>query len=495
MIDEPHSLDPRKMRGLSCGILGRMLFEGLTRVNLQDQTEFALIENVEISPDLKKYLFHLKKSFWSNGDPVIASDFVYAWKKALSPDFPSDTAFHLYVIKNGKEAKEGKVSAEEIGVRALGPYDLEVELAYPVPYFLDLLSFPSFFPVNQRVDENDPSWAYHAESYVGNGPFLLKRWKHQDHLELEKSPVYWDAEAVQLSGVKCLMLKEETELQMFEKGELDWAGSPLSTIPIDALKELKKNPQFNQKVILGTSFIRMNTQKEFLSHPDIRKGLAFAISRREITDHVTHGSQTPATGLVPEKFRLHSFPCFNDGAEQEAVQKFEEGLKFLNLDRNSVPTIFLTYRAERRNHLIAQAIQEQWMRVLNIPVQLEALESKVYSSRLSHQEYDLILGSWIADFSDPINFLEVFKSKQGGSNNTSWENKDYSALLDRSYIEADPIRRFTLFAQAEQILMDEMPIIPIYYFNLLYLAQPYVNNVALSSMGIIDLKWAFKGEI
>lgn len=490
VMDEPQTLDPRKARDLNSTTIAKMLFEGLTRVSAQDHAELALAQSVAISSDLKTYTFQLRESQWANGDPLTASDFAYSWKTALSADFPSDNAFLLYVIKNAKGAKEGKISPDEIGVRALDSLTLEVELENPTPYFLELLASPIFFPVHQKSDAAALDWALNAERFVGNGPFRWREWKHQDHLTLEKNPLYWDAPTVKLERLELCMVKEETEFNMFEKKELDWAGSPLSVLPTDALQTLRLSPLLKIKETLGTSFIRINTARTPLDRIALRRALGLAVNRKLIVDHVTQGNQIPATGLVPSSFKLHTSPYFADGDAAEASALFQQC--------GEVGEISLIYRASERNQMIAQAIQQQWFEALGVRVRLEAIEGKVYFDRTSKGDFDLSLGNWIADFPDPINFLEVFKCKSGGSNNTQWENPRYAAFLDQSSLEANPEVRRLLLAEAEKILIDEMPIIPIFYTTMLYVNQPELKGVVLSSMGGIDFKWASKsleGEI
>lgn len=488
--DEPQTLDPRKARHLNSLSIVHMLFDGLTRASKEGNAELALASHIDISSDLKRYTFHLKEAFWTNGDPVLASDFAYAWKKMLSPDFPSDTVFLLYVIKNAKAAKEGKIALDAIGVHAIDEKTLIVELENPTPYFLELIGSAAFFPVNQQVDQQNPAWAQDASTYVGNGPFRLTAWKHQDELTVKKNETYWDASHVKIACLKLQMLNEETELKMFEKKELDWAGSPLSALPLDALQSLKNENQLKTKKGLGSYFIRTNTEFFPLSHPSIRKAFALAINRRAIVDHVTQGNQIPATGLVPLCFGLQKQPYFLDGDVAEAKRLFKEGLAVLNLTKEQLPEISYMYRMRESNHLIAQAIQQQWYEAFGIRVKLEALEAKVFFNRVSKQDYHLAYGDWVADFADPVNFLEVFKYKTGGSNNTFWENTQYADLLDRSSQLADPAQRFALLAQCELLLMQEMPVIPILYSNMLYLSQPGLKDVVLSSMGTIDFKWA-----
>lgn len=489
--DEPQTLDPRKARDLKSQSIARMLFDGLTRINPEEKAELALAEKCDISTDLKTYTFHLKDSVWSNADPLTASDFAYAWKKILSPDFPSDVAFHLYVIKNAKAAKEGKIGVDEIGVRVLNSKTLVIELENPTPYFLELIALPAFFPVNQRVDEKTPSWAQNAATYVGNGPFQLAQWRHQAGLTINKNDKYWDSESVKITSIELEILQADTELKLFEKNELDWAGSPFSTLPSDSIKALRKDNSLKTKELLGTYFIRTNTGKTPFNDVKIRRALGLVIDRRAIVDYIAQGNQVPATGLVPTSLKLQKEVYFQDADLSSARKLFSEGIETLLLKLEELPEIFLLYRTGERSHLIAQVLQQRWFEAFGLRVKLESTEGKVYWDRMSKQDYHLALADWIADFADPINFLEIFKYRNGGSNNTLWENPSYVALLDRSAQMTDQGQRRQILTKAEQILIQEMPIIPIFYYTMLYVSQPYLKNVVLSSMGQIDFKWAF----
>lgn len=488
--DDPQTLDPQKVRNLKDITLMKMLFEGLTRVNKEGIPENALAERIELSEDGKTYTFFLKKSEWSNGDPLQASDFAYAWKKIISPDFLSDTAFQFYVIKNAKEVKEGKLPLDDVKISVLDAKTLQVELESPTPYFLELLSFPAFFPIHQKIDETFPKWAMQPETYVSNGPFLIQEWRQKDHLIIKKNEKFWDAKTVKLDQIELLILNPETELVLFEKKQIDWAGSPLSTLPVDALSSLK-NSNLKSKQALGTAFLRVNTQDPLLQHPILRKALALAIDRKQIVDHVFQGNQLPATTLVPPSLGLKISSSFSDADRQGAQQLLEEGLLALNLSRETLPEWSLMYRAGERNHLLAQALQQQWREVLGIHVKLEAIEGKVYWDRISKKDFQMASGNWIADFSDPINFLEVFKFASSGSNNTGWENQKYIELLNRASHTADVNLRRHLLEDCEKILLNEMPVIPIFYSNMLYLVQDDLKDVVLSPLGGIDFKWAF----
>ncbi|HEX2580299.1 MAG TPA: peptide ABC transporter substrate-binding protein [Rhabdochlamydiaceae bacterium] len=485
---EPTTLDPRKARDLQAMTLSRMFFEGLTRINQEDKAELALAEKVDVSADGKMYTFTLRSAVWTNGDKVTAPDFVYAWTKSLDPHFPSDQAFQLYVIKNAKAAKEGKVGLDQVGVKALNEKTLQVELQNPTPYFLEVAALPIYFPFPAKADQNTD-----LKTVIGNGPFILKEWRHNDLIRAAKNPSYWDASSVKLKEICLTMVQEETELKMFEKGELDWAGSPLSTLPINALSGLKKTGNLHVRPFLATYFFRTNVESELFEHPLIRKAFAEAIKRSEIVEHVTQGGQMPAMGLLPPSLR--GFGGLEkgelaDGDIQQARRDFDQALELLGIGRQELPSISLMYVSGERNHLIAQAVQEQWRKALDVNVELEAVERKVYFDRLSKKNYQLASGNWTADYNDGMNFLEIFKFKAGGSNNTAWENARYRELLDRAAETVEAGQRQHLFQECENILMKEMPIIPVFYYTMLYVSNPKIKGVVLSNLGSVDFKWA-----
>lgn len=495
MGGEPHTLDPRKARDLQSLTIAKMFFDGLTRINQQEKAELAVAEKVDISADGKTYTFKLRTSNWSDGSTLTANDFVYAWKKALSPHFPADQAFQMYVIKNGKAAKEGKVDPDLIGVKALDERTLQVELEYPVPYFLELTTLPVFFPISQKIDEANSHWPDDGKTVVGNGPFVLKDWKHNDVLRMVKSPTYWDNAHVKLKQIDLVMVSEDAELKMFEKGELDWAGSPLSTLPVSALTQLKKSGSLQVKPFLATYFFRTNTETEPFQNSLMRKAFALALKRADIVEHVTQGGQLPATSLLPPSLGVQDSPYFADGDLELAKKDFEAALTAMDLTRETLPPISLMYIAGDRNHLIAQAVQEQWRNTLDVVVNLHAVERKVFYDRISKRNFQLAAGSWTADFNDGLNFLEVFKFKAGGSNNTAWEDPLYQQLLDQALTAKEAQERKKLFHECESILMNEMPIIPLFHYTMLYAANHKVKDVVLSNLGSIDFKWAYVDEL
>lgn len=492
LTKDPIVLDPRKARDLDSIILVRMLFEGLTRTSKSGKIELALASDVEVLNEGLCYVFHLRGSQWSNGEVLTADDFIQSWKMILDPHFATDIAYQLYPIRNAREAKLGQVSLDEVGIYAPDSATLIVELHQPVPYFLELVSMPPFFPVNLKTVKENPRWDLSASSFVCNGPFQLSTWKHSDQLFFLKNPKYWEAEDVRLDGIDFIIASENTALRMFEEKKLDWVGSPFSTIPVDAIEDLKKRGQFQSSSFLGTCFFRMNTEKFLrnkvnpLSDFICRRALACSLDKNSIVHAILQGGQTAARTFVPPEMGLSS--DFLPDIKIHTRSLFKE---------NKDPLI-ISYLNNERNASVVQAIQKQWEEALGVIVYLEAVEPKVFFQKISERDFQIAIGSWMADFNDPINFLEVFKFKNQGTNNTGWENSEYIDLLNRSALCKSPEERMDLLRKAEEILISEAPIIPIFHYALNYLKQKELQGVAFFSTGQIDLRWAYldnKGEI
>lgn len=491
ITSEPATLDPRRVRSLNDINVVKMVMEGLIRMNFEGQPVPGLAIIDTVSDDRKTYTFSLLKTFWSNGRPVTAHDFVYSWKKVLSPNFPADNASFLYVIKNAKLIREGKLPVSMLGVQAVDDSKLVVQLERPIPYFLELLASPVFYPVHAETDKTNPHWAENAETFVSCGPFKLSQWQHANAIEVVKHDEYWDEENVKLKKITMCMVAPETGFNMYQNHELDWEGSPFSSIPLDAMESLKKTGELQTQSFLITSFIRTNTQKAPFSSVHVRKALALAMNRNSLIEHVLGGFSAYASGLVPASLGLKESEYFQDGNISQAKELLEAAIKSGEIVKKDLSNITLSFLSNDKNYRICQVIQQQWKEALDLEIKLEAVEPKVYFSRISTQDFQLALGSWVADFRDPINFLEVFRTREIGTNNTGWENHDYLSKLEKSYATPNADERKVLLQECEKILVEEMPIIPIWHGNLHYVRNNKLKNVALSDMGGIDFKWAF----
>ncbi len=485
---EPSTLDPRFCTDLETANAIQMVYEGLMRLDYHGNVVPAIAESVDISPDLKTYTFLLRNTTWSDGTPLTAHDFEESWKSLLNPEFPAPNAYQFYYIKGAKAYKEGQGSLDDVGIKAHGKKLLIVELEKPTPYFLKIVTSFFYVPVSLQLRQakNSP-----ISAATSNGPYMLKEWKHNNEVIMVKNPLYWDAKVVAIDQIALIVLDENTSYKMFEMGHLDRAGSPTATLPQDAIATLKHHPQFKILPAAATSWFRFNTLAPPFDNIKLRKAFNLALNRKSIVDHVTQGNQTPATGIVPPAVGWRTQSYYQDNDIPMAWQLFQEALVEMNIDKDSIPSMTLSYVPNDRDHKIAQAVQQQWNEAFGIHVNLQSQESKIFSENVLKGAYQISMGSWYADFSDPMNFLEIFKYKSNSSNRTGWENTEYIQLLDHSSDESNPEKRMDYLRQAEAILMQQMPVAPLFFAAFNYLQSENVGGISLSDLGILDFKYAF----
>ncbi|CDR33624.1 peptide ABC transporter substrate-binding protein [Criblamydia sequanensis] len=479
---DPESIDPRKIRTVTAVGVSHMLYEGLMRFDAQGKVVPALAEKVEISKDKKTYTFTLNQSYWSNGDPITASDFAETYKSTLKPDFPAPNAYQLYVLKGAKLAKLGLQSPQEIGVMAKDEKTLVFELAESCPFFLSLAATHFMYPVHKSLREGG---SVHATP-ITNGPFQVDNWQRSHRLTLKKNPNFWDSQSVPLENVSLQILDESTAYQMFKKNELEWTGSPLLAMPIDTLKSLMDSKKLSMAPALGSFWVRLNTKSPVFTSKNMRRAFGLSIDRKSLVEHVVYVGE-PATGIVPKKMGLNPNPLFQDHDVAEAKNFYKKALDEDCVSPKDLKKITLCYLQSDKNHRIAQVLREDWKKNLHLEVLLQAIEPKLFYERLAKGDFDISLGGWVADIPDPINFLEIFKFKENTTNSTGWEMEEYQSLLDRSN-QADKRERYELLSKAETLLIDEMPIIPLYHGVFGYLQNPNVQNVGVSDLGFMEIR-------
>ena len=262
------------------------------------------------------------------------------------------------------------------------------------------------------------------------------------------------------------------------------------TISVDALASLQDQGQLEVMPAAGLYLFRVNTDREPFNHVKMRQAFALALNREDLVQHVLQGNQVPAFGIVPHSF-IKGQPFFEDYDHHLARQLFQEALKDQSLTLENFPKVSIHYASNERSHKIAQVAQQQWKEVLGVNVTLQSSEPKVYYDLLKTHEYQLGIGSWFADIRDPISFLELFKFKENGTNNTQWENPHYIALLNQSSQAALPQEREKLLKDAERVIVNEMPVIPLFYASYNYLRNPEVKGVYFSELGYLDFKNAY----
>lgn len=434
-FEDPYHLDPRMAGDTNSQISLRMLFEGLMRFNKDEKPDYAAADRVIISSDKKTYTFHLRESYWSNGEKVTAYDFEYAWKRILSPDFPSVFGYAFYIIKNAKLAKENNLPIDQVGIKAINDQTLIVELEHPAPYFLDLICNPIYSPAWRKLDEIEPDLKRGMENFVSNGPFHLKSWELRNQLIFEKSETYWDHKSVKLYEVHIYLIPDEnTALKMYELDEIDWIGPP-NNIPLDSTPYLQKHHKLLYPNSTKIKWFMVNVNQFPYNNNKMRKALAFALNRKAIAEHILQSGDTPLMSILPSNQSLRKEPYFQDHDIAKAKQLFNEALEEMNLSLDQFPPIRI--QSIKQNYVLLQAIQEQWRKTFNIEVQLDLQEWNLCMVKLCHHEYDITLMSWESWFNDPIYNMEILRDTSTDKNYPGWENPRYTALLKAADEEID----------------------------------------------------------
>lgn len=492
IASEPPSLHPGLATDSTSGVIIQNVFEGLTTLK-DGEVVNAAAEDVKVSEDQLTYTFTLRDAKWSNGDPVTAADFEYAWKWALNPENVSEYASILYPIKGAQAYNEGKGSQEDVGIKVIDDKTLEVTLEAPTPYFLELTAFKTYYPINKKVAEENPKWYTEAgENYVTNGPFLLDEWKHNNSITLKKNENYWDAKNVALDKVNIAMVEsEQTAGTMFDAGELDFLGAPFQTVPLDSINKYKDEKILNIEDYAAIYWYKFNTTDKVLGNKNIRKALTLAIDRQTLIDNVTKGEQKPALGMVP--IAIKGFEedrgYFKDNDVEEAKKALEQGMKELGIKDPSEIKIGLSINTSEAHAAIAQHVQENWRKNLGIEVTIDNTEWQVYLEKLNVMDFDIARMGWIADYNDAYSFLEQYDSAKNGNNDTGWEHPEYAKLLKQSTLETDAEKRIDLLKQAEAIAMEEFPVAPVYYYTNLYVSKDHVKNLKPDILGNVYLKY------
>jgi oligopeptide transport system substrate-binding protein len=475
---DPPSLHPHLRADIRSRILGKALFEGLTRLKEDGKAELAGAERVEISPSGTRYLFSIRPQHWSDGEPLTAAHFERAWKRAIHPEGLCVRSDLFYIVKNAKRAKLGEVSMDEVGIQALDEKTLVIDLEYPAPYFLDLIAHHLFSPLAD--DEKEPTHF--------NGPFIVKNWRHDSVLELEKNPLYWDVEHVKLNQVTLSMVQDPyAQYTLFERGELDAIGDPFDTLPVDFLSSAIQDPRFQVQEISRIFWLYLNTEFFPFQSAKIRRAFSGALDREYLTEHFLIKDR-PCHTILPPTLTLINREKDEKDLSSEALRLFEEGLEELGLTRETFPPLTLSYCAYGSQKSLSEVLQERWQKVLGIPISIEAKEWTILSNNLAHGNFQLASCGRGAVYEDPFYFLDIFREKNFSYNFSKWENGRYQELLMHALSTADRVERENYLREAEELLLKEMPVIPIYVDTCKYMTQKRLKGYAVNNSGYIDFK-------
>jgi oligopeptide transport system substrate-binding protein len=467
--------------------------EGLVRLDKNGKATPGLAEKWEISPDGLTYTFHLRDGIkWSNGDPVTAHDFEYSWKRTLNPDTGAQYAFMVAWVKGGQAYNDGKGKAEDVGVKALDDKTLQVTLENPLPFFIEQMAFPTFFAQNQKfVEAAGDKYGSEADKILYNGPFKMTEWVHEQSVKLVKNENYWDKDKVKLQQVNYQIVKDSNAaINLYEAGQVDRA--PLLRDHVD---NYKGKPDYSEQPELASGYLSYNQSVKALQSAKVRRALTWAVDWETFADVIYHNGSKAPTGFTPFGTSDGQGGDFAKNVgdllklkenRPKAKASLEEGLKELGLE--SFPKLKLMVDEGDVGRKSGEFIQEQWRKNLGIEVEIEPLPFKLRLQKSKQHDFDIALGVWIADYNDPMTFLDLFVTG-GGVNYGQWSNAEYDALIKKAQNEPDPKKRMAILEDAERLLIKEMPIGPTNFRARAYVTKPYVKNFVWRPFAIeYDLK-------
>ncbi|MBG0966624.1 peptide ABC transporter substrate-binding protein [Bacillus sp. SRB1LM] len=486
--EEIPSLDTAKtMDGTSAHVM-QNLFEGLYILNDQDQPIPAVAKSFKRSEDGKKYTFDLRKDAkWSNGDNVTANDFIFAWKRAINHETASQYAYMLFYVKNAKEINKGTMPLDALGVKAINDYKLEVELEQPIPYFLQLLALPIYLPQHESfLKEQGKNYALEPSNLIYNGPFVLEKWKHEQEFQLKKNATYWDQKKVKLDEINFQIVKDTmTVVNLYEAGDLD-------RVPINSqfVEKYKRSKELHMSSEPGIAMLRFNEQNNALANKKVRQSISLALNKEELVAHFINNGAKPASGLVPaghineetgKDFRKESGNLSSYDL-QNAKKIWDEAKKELGVEQ--VKLEFLTFEQDNAKRM-AEYIKgdlEKTLQGLTIQIKQQPFKQKLQLEQTG--DYDISMANWGPDYKDPISYLELFTT--GNLNNKmNYSNLHYDELIKKAKTDfvLEPEKRWGALLEAEQVLLEDAAVAPLYQMGSAYVQKGYVKGIEKHQFG------------
>ncbi|KAB2443746.1 peptide ABC transporter substrate-binding protein [Bacillus luti] len=486
--EEIPSLDTAKtMDGTSAHIM-QNIFEGLYVLDDQDQPIPAVAKSFKRSEDGKKYTFDLRKDAkWSNGDSVTANDFMFAWKRAISHETASQYASMLFYVKNAKEINKGRMPLDELGVKVINDYKLEVELEQPIPYFLQLLALPIYLPQHESfLKEQGSNYGLEPNNLIYNGPFVLEKWKHEQEFQLKKNDTYWDEKKVKLDEINFHIVKDTmTAVNLYEAGDLDRV--PINSQFVDKYKE---NKELHMSSDPGIAMLRFNETNKVLANKKVRQSISLALNKEDFVAHFINNGAKPASGLVPvghinektgKDFRKENGDLSSYDL-QTAKKVWEEAKKELGVGQVNLE--FLTFEQDNAKRM-AEYIKgdlEKNLQGLTLQIKQQPFKQKLQLEQTG--DYDITMANWGPDYKDPISYLELFTT--GNPNNKmSYSNPRYDELIKKAKNELvlDSEKRWEVLREAEQVLLEDAAVAPLYHIGSAYVQKDYVKGIEKHQFG------------
>ncbi|WP_142344231.1 peptide ABC transporter substrate-binding protein [Bacillus cereus] len=490
---------------LGAQILGNTM-EGLYRLDKDNKPIPAAAESSTKSEDGKKYTFKLRKDAqWSNGDPVTAKDFVFGWQRLLDKNTAAEYAFIAYYIKNAEAINKGEKPGTELGAKAVDDYTLEVELEKPVPYFLNLLAFPSYYPLNEKfVKEKGEKFGLEADTTLYNGPFVMSSWKHEQGWQLKKNDKYWDNKTVKLEEINYSVVKEvATKVNLYDTGSIDF--TLLSGEFVDKYKSNKD--EYGEYAESSTFFLRLNQKRNGQDTPlkskKLREAIALSVDKKGLANVILNNGSKATDQLVPKG--LATGPdgkdyqdTFKNGLKQDtkkAAAAWEEAKKELGKDQVTIELLSYDDGTAKK---IADYVKDQIeknLKGVTINTKIQPFKQKLKLE--SAQDYEISYAGWSPDYADPMTFIDMFESKSP-YNQMSYSNPKYDEMVQKAGNEllSDPKKRWEALGKAEKLFLEEdAGLVPLYQTGRSYVMKPNVKGIVKHNISPeYSFKWAYVTE-
>lgn len=491
---DPTGLDPTRYSDQPSWRVARLLFEGLLSFTSDGRTTAGVAQRWDVNSTATLFTFELRSDArWSDGTPVTAGDFIFAWRRVLDPRFGAETAEGLYPIKGARQINRGEAQPGTLGARALSDNLLEVELEHPDPRFPSRTALPPYFPLPApSVGSDYLNWPAGTDP-VCNGPFVLESWQPDDRLTVRRSDTYWNRERVELQGAVLFPLTDPTTtINLYRAGEIDWTTA--NTIPMDQARQLLKQGASEVYVspVYATYYLEVNTRRAPTSDLRVRRALEMTVPREAIAGQIYGTGHIPSRVLVstdlPDWTPPQREPVDIEKARRLLAEAGYPG-------GEGMPTLVYLYNAGGPHGMIAEFLQGAWQQQLGIDLELVPMEFASMEERGRQGDFHLLRSSWLADLPAPEEFLTVFQ-RDNPNNLTGWHDGRFDLLLDRARSTLDRTERFRLLRDAEKMLLDDTPIIPLLHYATVQLVKPYVIGLKPNPLDVIgwaglkiDLEW------
>ena len=484
-------------------------FDNLLKMDKDGKVVPGLAEKYEVSDDQLTWTFHLRDGLkWSDGSALTAEDFVYSWQRLVDPNVAAPYAQTVLGMVEGYDDSIGRPDADgnttvdpdptKLKVEAPDEKTLIVHMAKPTPYFDKLAAFVSLSPVKKDVVEANPDgWSIDPKTYISTGPFKLTGWEPGSYLMFEKNENYWDADSIKLDGIKCLLMQDQNAtFSAYESGD----ALMIKDVPTQEITTLKERTDFHIDPILGTYYLDLNTTLDEFKDPKVREALSLALDRKYISETITSGTYTPASGFVSEGVTDWNGTAWQDNITDKSayiniddhagnLAKAKELLKEAGYENGvGLPEMVYSTNDASYHKKIAEYLQQAWGE-LGLKVQVNIVEWKSFTPQRRSGNYQIARDGWVMDYNDPSNILELALTGNG-NNNAKYSNPEFDALMSKAATEKDPQTRFGYLHQAEDFIMKDTAMVPLLYYNDFYLQSDKITGSWHSPDGFWHFEYA-----